>query len=346
MHPRVQTVFRNAIFFLFDHCELGVVPAQFWSFLLEIGDPGEAVKIFIQAIGCDPERIRRGDRVEREKAAEIIDLLVMSGDIFDHLSPEARESLGQRLEAGDYVTVRNAARIAAELRAALEVEARWHGATLLLPSFESLLRTIRKLAEHPLETSPDDTEHAARLARAYSAAQTDFDILCNRYDGVIAELTDAWPSTGWSAGAEEATLRRNCTGFDTTRDGLRTTRDLNIDQVHLALDTMRVHVEELEVLLTNSRATSGDRAGHGRSSGSHGSTWRSEKERQLDEALAYFGYSRGHPPTNDELKRKYRSLHLDLHQRNPPNKEDLQKRINIYRDFIRDFVGNLTGAAV
>src|SRR5262249_25684343 len=149
------------------------------------------------AIGCDLERIRRGDRTEREKAAEIIDLLVASGDIFSSLSPDARESLGQRLEAGDYATVRSAARIAAELRAALDIEARWRGA-IILPSFASLLATIRKLSERPLETSPDDAEHAARLARAYSAAQTDFEQLCQNYDALIAELTNIWPSTGWS----------------------------------------------------------------------------------------------------------------------------------------------------
>jgi hypothetical protein len=345
MHPRVQTVFRNAVFFLFDHCELGVVPAQFWPFLSEIGDPGAAVGIFIQAIGCDLERIRRGDRSEREKAAEIIDFLVMSGDIFDHLSPEARESLGQHLEAGDYATVRNAARIAAELRAALEVEASWHGATLL-PSFNSLLAAIRKLAENPLEASADDAEHAARLARAYSAGQTDFNALCQRYDAIISELTHIWPSTGWSVSTAEAVLRGACAGFDTARDGLRTVRDLDIDQVHLALDIMRRHAEELETLLTNARATSGARTDSGSSSGPRGSTWRSEKERKLEEALAYFGYSRSHPPTHDGLRQKYRALHADLHRRDPPDKEDTQKLINIYRDHIRDFLNDFTGAAV
>lgn len=189
MHPRVQKVFRNAVFFIFDNCELGVVPAQFWPFLSEIGDPGEAVRIFLQAIGCDADRIRRGDRSERAKAAEIIDFLVMSGDIFERLSPEARESLGLHLESGDYVTVRNAARIAAELRSALEVETHWRGATVL-PSFDSLLATIRKLSEHPLKASPDDVEHAARLARAYSAAQTDFEGLCRGYDALIWESLD------------------------------------------------------------------------------------------------------------------------------------------------------------
>jgi hypothetical protein len=343
VHPRVQTVFRNAAIFLFDHCDLGVVPAQFWPFLFATGDPGEAVTLFIQAIGCDPERIRRGDHTEREKAAEIIDLLVMSGDIFDRLSPEAREALGRRLEAGDYATVRDAARIAAELRAALDIEARWRGSTLL-PSFDNLLATIRKLAEHPLDAAPDDAAHAAQLARAYSAAQIDFDELCRRYDTIIAQLMHVWPSTGWSAGDEEGTLRSACAGFDTTSDGLRTVRDLNIDQVQFALDTMLAHAEVLERLLISARAASGTHAS-GSGSRSRGSTRRSEKERLLAEAFAYFGYSRSHLPTNDELRLKYRALHAELHRRNPPDKEDEQKRINIYRDAIRDFLNDLTRAA-
>src|SRR5438477_9995274 len=40
-HPRVQTVLRNAVFVIFDHCDLGVVPAQSRPFLTETGDPGE-----------------------------------------------------------------------------------------------------------------------------------------------------------------------------------------------------------------------------------------------------------------------------------------------------------------
>jgi hypothetical protein len=253
-HPRVQTVLRNAVFFIFDHCDLGVVPAQFWPFLTATGDPGEAVTAFLRAIGCDPDAIRRGDRREREKAAEIIDFLVMSGDVLDRLSPEVRNVLGQRLEAGDYAVVRDVARVAAELRAALDVEARWRGAKVL-PSLQSLLATIRNLAEHPLDATPDDAEHAARLARDYSAAQTDFDESCHRYDGIVSELKNVWPSTGWSGGDEEAALRHACTGFETARDGLRTYADLNIDQVQLALRTLSGHIDELEQLLDRARAT-------------------------------------------------------------------------------------------
>jgi len=320
--------------FLFDYCDLGVVPAQFWPFLLATGDPAGAVTLFLQAIGCDPERIRAGDRKEREKAAEIIDFLVMSGDIFDRLSPDAREALGRRLEAGDYVIVRNAAHIAAELQAALDVEARWRGTTIL-PSFDRLLATIRKLAEHPLAATADDAEHAARLARAYSAAQVDYNELCLRYDAIIADLSALWPETGWSGGAEETTLRSACAGFDATSDGLRTVSELNIDQVLFALDTMRLHAQDLERLLTSARIAAGRSAG-GRSSGAHSSTHRSENERLLDEAFAYFGFSRGYRPTYDLLNRKFSDMLKALNRRKPPDMWDEIKRMNIYRDTIRD----------
>lgn len=337
LHPRVQVVFRNAVIFLFAWYELGVVPAQFWPFLSETGDPGEAVKLFIRAIGCDPERFRDGDRSEREKVAEIIDFLVMSGDVFDRLSPEARDSLGQRLEAGDYAAVRSAARIAAELRAALDVEALWRGANLL-PSFDALLAAIRRLAEHPLKASPDDVEQAARLARAYSAAQTEFNQRCQLYKDITAELTHIWSSTGWVANHEEATLRSCCAGFDTTSEGLRDVRDLNIDQVSLALATMRAHVEELERLLSKARSASG--------MGASGSDWgsrHSEKERLVDEALAYFGYSRDRRPTRQELKLKRRSFQMELHRHKPPNYENEMKHVNVCHDHIKDFLDEIIG---
>lgn len=354
LHPGVQKVFRNAVMFLFDHCDLGVVPAQFWPFLDATGDPGDAVSLFLLAIGCDPERIRRGDSAEREKAAEIIDFLVMSGDIFDRLSPEAREELGSRLEGGDYTQVRDAARIAAELRAALDVEARWRGVALLA-SFESLLETVRKLAEHPLKAAPDDAEDAARLTRAYSAAQTDFDELCARYDRLVVDLRDIWPSTGWSGGAEEATLRTACGAFDTSRQGLRTVADLDIGQVQFAVDGMRSNLEELERLLDQARSRGADRDGRhdgaragsrGRDgSGARGRAHGSEKDRMLDEALAYFGWSRSQLPTLAKLGKKWRDLHIELHRREPADRLAQEKRLNGYRDEIRDFLKKATRVA-
>jgi len=342
-NPRVQKVLRNAVFFLFDHCELGVVPAQFWVFLSATGDPGEAVRLFIQAIGCDPDRVGRGDRGERERAAEIIDFLVMSGDVFDRLSKEARESLGRRLEAGDYTTVRNAARTAAELRSALDVEARWRGSTLL-PSFSGLLETIRRLAEDPLKASPDDAEQAARLARAYSAAQVDFNELCKQYETIVAELKHVWARTGWSGGAEELALRSACAGFDTLRDGLRTVRELDIDQVQFALDTMRRHADELDRLLRSAFGASGARDS-GSSSGSHRTAGGSEKERFLDEALAYYGYSRRDLPTEEDLSLKYRARMAALKGRSQSDIQREQYQMNPYRDAIRDFLRDFKRAA-
>lgn len=160
---------------------------------------------------------------------------------------------------------------------------------------------------------------------------------------LIAELTSVWPATGWSGGSEEAALRNACDGFDTTSDGLRTFRDLNIDQVQFALDTLRSHVEELERLLTNAHVASGTRA-HGRSSGYRGPV--SDEDRLLDEALAYFGYSRTPRPQYEEMHKKWRARHRDLHKQSPPDIGDEQKRLNMYHDCIRDWLnGRLKGAA-
>jgi hypothetical protein len=97
--------------------------------------------------------------------AEIIDFLVLSGDLLDRLSPKARRILGERLEAGDYTAVREAARIMANLAAALEIEARWRGAEVP-PSFHRLLTSIRNLADRPLDARrrhPDLADEVAPL---------------------------------------------------------------------------------------------------------------------------------------------------------------------------------------
>ena len=117
---------------------------------------------------------------------------------------------------------------------------------------------------------------------------------------------------------------------------------------------MRSNLSNLDGLLARARS-GGDRDG-GRSgasaggsdragSGAGGRAYSSEKDRVLDEALAYFGWSRSPLPTLTELGRKYRELQRDLHRRNPTGKEAEEKRVNVYRDHIRDFLKEVTHAA-
>jgi hypothetical protein len=113
---------RKAALFLFDYCELGFVPSSFWSILEAIGDVGDALRVFLDAIGCDPELVRQGDSAEREKAQEVIDLLVRAGDYFATLSPEVQSELGRRLRSGDYARVHEAAQFAASLKTISEVD--------------------------------------------------------------------------------------------------------------------------------------------------------------------------------------------------------------------------------
>src|SRR5262245_52677842 len=68
--PSVFALARKAALFLFDECGLGVVPAQFWPFLRESGDPGEALSQFLLGLGCDPALVAQGNTAEREKARD------------------------------------------------------------------------------------------------------------------------------------------------------------------------------------------------------------------------------------------------------------------------------------
>jgi hypothetical protein len=341
IHPRAEKVFHNAVIFLFDHLGLGVVPGQFWPFLSATGDPGEALTLFLRAIGCDPERIRSGDRAEREKALEIIDFLVLSGDVLDRLSPKARRILGERLEAGDYTTVREAARIMADLAAALEVEARWRGAELL-PSFHRLLTSIRNLANRPLDSRPEHAERAARLARSFSAAQSEYDDLCDRYRRVSAELD----SLAGRLSAEHGTVRQTREAFEAARQHLSRDPLLNIEDVEQGVGVMRAQLDILDRLLAQARsrrARTGE--GAGRSGGHSGARARSQSDPTLDDALTLFGFSRQHPPTLQELKRKWRAMHAELHRRSPPDKEVRMKHFNVCHDLVRDHLGGFSRAA-
>ncbi len=126
-NARTQRLARRAAAFLFDHYGFAAVPAQFWPIFERSFDPGKAMNAFLRAVGCDPERVRRKDSGELLKVSEVIELLILSGDILHRLSPEVRRIVGLQLESGDYTKIRNLAEVASNLQAAVDFASPWSG---------------------------------------------------------------------------------------------------------------------------------------------------------------------------------------------------------------------------
>jgi hypothetical protein len=108
-NARTQRLARRAAAFLFEYYGFDVVPGQFWPFLEQSFNPGQAMTAFLRAIGCNPDLVRRCDPEELRKASEVVELLVRSGEILHRLPPVARRIVSLQLEFGDYESIRELA---------------------------------------------------------------------------------------------------------------------------------------------------------------------------------------------------------------------------------------------
>jgi hypothetical protein len=192
------------------------------------------------------------------------------------------------LGSGDYVTVRDAATIARELRSVLFIAERW--ATLpIMPSFRDLIATVERMAENPTRASRADTELAAELLRDFSAKQEQLDWLSGKFDAAVAYLIAEWPHDEWLDGARERKKFNDWTyAFKVSLTEIRSRSGLDSVVISHALDAMQGWLEQLEELLREARAFGGASAHDpgkpppGASVGGH----------TLAKALDYFGFTR------------------------------------------------------
>ena len=108
---RIKRMRRRAVVDMFDQVGLEPFPGQLWRFVDAERDPYHGVTTFLQAIGIDPEGIRRRDAAEIERANTVLDLLFSIDHVFDRVDPEVAVALEARLCSGDYRAVRLAAQV-------------------------------------------------------------------------------------------------------------------------------------------------------------------------------------------------------------------------------------------
>lgn len=324
-NARTQRLARRAAAFLFDHYGFAAVPAQFWPIFERSFDPAKAMDAFLRAVGCDPTRVRRRDPHELIKAGEVIELLILSGDILHKLSPKVRHIVGLQLESGDYAKIRNLAEVASHLQAAVDFASPWSGKAVVA-SFSDLLLTIQRMLDNPLSISAADAASAVGLVAKFADAQRRFDAMTERFSALAAALGDTWPDR-WRGTSQEAALRKHVGDFERVAESMRSSFDLSFDDLHEGNAFLAGCIAQLEDLFEAARGRdAGDRSRGGHFGGKTSPPPPDEKE----EALRFFGFSTSlQPKTAQELKSAWRSklklLHPDTH---PGATEDERRRMN------------------
>lgn len=331
-HPKVRHLAQSAALFLFEQFELGFAPPHFWAFLDAFRDPSVAMKEFLSAIGCDHRLIRNGDVLERKKAAEVIDILTLSGDVLAGLSLDARRELASVLASGEYERVREAAKISRQLRIVLDIRDKWSGSPII-PSFEALLDTVKHLADNPLRATVEDASSAAGLARDWSDAQSDYDAYCARYENVFSALKACWPHDIWAGRPEEKALKSAKQNFDQVAEWLAKEKHVSIDDMRAGIDQMVKALEVLDQLLSHAEAfNSTGSSGHHGGGGSYSRRDRGGRAKAhiepYEEALRYFGFSMDAPPSASELRKAMSTIAIAIHPDHVKGDDEEMKKCN------------------
>lgn len=324
---RVRALRRAAAVDMLDQVGLSILPGQLWLFVDAQADPAEGVAAFLGALGLDADRIRRRDPVERERANEVLQLLLGIGDAFDHLAPDARAGIQARLFSGEYDQVRAAAEAVDVLGRIARLKRRWPDQRLAL--LTAFLRDVRDSLADPLALDRDDLAAAERQADALTALAIAFDEAIDRYRALRAGLDDIWPDD-WSRGPEAEALDRAAAEFETLAQALLDDEALGRADVEEIVARLGAINAELDALLARAEGrTAGGKGGAGRrDAGTRGPG-------PLEAALAFFGFAPGSSPDRGQIRARFRELARRYHSDLAGGDDEMMKALNLHRDTLK-----------
>lgn len=328
---RIKRMRRRAVVDMFDQVGLEPFPGQLWRFVDAEHDPYHGATTFLQAIGIDPEGIRRRDPAEIERANTVLDLLFSIDHVFDRVDPEVAVALEARLCSGDYRAVRLAAQVIETFEKIARIDARWPS-DQRLAVFDAFIRDMRAGVANPLAVPAEIAANAERIADGLSQHMLAFDAGWGEHRRLAALLEARWPPV-WSAGpqgqrrmqamAEAAGVRRALMGNPALRAS-------DVDRLLARLTKANQSLFSLADAIEGA---------------SRGRDWRARAEgpqSEYDRALLFFGWAIDERPDAVALRRRFRELartaHPDTAKADPVAQAAAHQRfveLNRYHDVLK-----------
>lgn len=325
---RIKRMRRRAVVDMFDQVGLEPFPGQLWRFVDAERDPYHGVTTFLQAIGIDPDRVRRRDAAEIERANTVLDLLFSIDHVFDRVDPEVAVALEARLCSGDYRAVRLAAQVIETFEKIARIEARWppdHRLAVL----DAFIRDMRAGAANPLAVPAKIAANAERIADDLNQHMLAFDAAWMEYRRLAMLLEARWPP-GWSA-APQGQRRAQASG-----EAVAIQRELmsNAALGHHDVDRLLARLAKAnQSLATLLDAIAGAAARRSYPAG---------PQSDYDRALVFFGWSPNDRPDAVALRRRFRELartaHPDAAHGDPAAQAAAHQRfveLNRYHDVLK-----------
>lgn len=328
---RIKRMRRRAVVDMFDQVGLEPFPGQLWRFVDAERDPYHGVTAFLQAIGIDPEGIRRRDPAEIERANTVLDLLFSIDHVFDRVDPEVAVALEARLCSGDYRAVRLAAQVIETFEKIARIDARWprdHRLAVL----DAFIRDMRAGVANPLAVPAEIAANAERIADELNQHMLAFDAGWGEHRRLSALLEARWPP-GWSAAPQGQ--RR----MQAMAEAAGVQRELMSNPALGASDVDRLLARLTKAnhsLFTLADAIEG---------ASRGGDWRARAvgpQSDYDRALLFFGWAIDERPDAVALRRRFRELartaHPDAAKADPVAQAAAHQRfveLNRYHDVLK-----------
>lgn len=298
---RIAKMRRRAAVDMFDQCGLGPFPGQFWRFVDAADDPFVGVTDFLRAIGIDPDRVRRRDAREVERANIVLELLFSIDHVFDRVAPDVAAMLESRLCSGGYEQVRQAAGLIQTFERVAALEARWPQG-MRLGVLNAFIIDARQGMANPLAVSPAVAANAAKVVEALTAQMNALDTLMVAHEALIHRLAQYWPPS-WRAGPEAAGREAALTAVAQAHRLLVGDATLSHAAVAAQLQRIERANQQLHDFVQRIEARLGRSTGPGVMA----------PQSEIERARAFFGLAPGARPDPQALRRRFRALARDNH---------------------------------
>lgn len=329
---RIKRMRRRAVVDMFDQVGLEPFPGQLWRFVDAERDPYHGVTNFLQAIGIDPELIRRRDRTEIDRANTVLDLLFSIDHVFDRVDPDVAVALEARLCSGDYRAVRLAAQVIETFEKIARIDARWP-ADHRLAVLDAFIQDMRAGAANPLAVPAEIAANAERIADGLNQHMLAFDAAWAEHHRLAALLDARW-QPGWNTAPQGQRRARAVAEGGTAIRELRGNPALGNRDVDRLLARLARANQDLAALLDALERTAAGLGSHARRP--------SGPQSDYDRALLFFGWTTDERPDAAALRRRFRELarstHPDAANADPAAQAAAHQRfveLNRYHDVLK-----------
>lgn len=335
-HPVVSDLRWRAACEILESLGALTLPKQLRAHVDAVGDPGLAVEMLVEDLGCDLERLKDGDPEEQDVFLERLELLVSLDRVLESAPDHLKELVVRLFYSGELGRLRELAEIRRDLQTTLSLcdDVRKQRA---MASMERLRKDVAEALDHVETVEKAFASEALRKAAGYMRIADRLAAETTRWNTTLKEARYIWP-LNWRAPkhpkrvALEALDRRGMAYVAS----LVATENLQIDAAKRTLTAFERAIAELEELLKQAHAEA--LRGHQRAEAGARLGGAPQAHDSVHVWLKDLGLHPGKQPTPAELNAAYRLVMKQVYplvNKGDRRAEEAVKRINTSRDKLK-----------